>query len=397
MKKLYNILISCLLFISCIEQIEIKDTTYEKLLVVEAKLTNEFKNQTVKLSNTIELNSEIPILEKNAVVTITDSDMTVYSFTETSDGVYQSTVPFKAEMNKTYTLNIKTKGREYESIPQKIEGVNEINDVFTKIETQQNGDEGVSIFVKSNTSDKNAKYYRYTYEETYKIIAPHWSPYKLEIVSDRPPFAVAKVLHNENKKICYNTIVSNKIIQAESASLSENAIEKSVRYILKNDPIIATRYSINISQHVQSYEAYTYFNTLSKLSSSENVFTQNQPGFIQGNIFSKSDNKEKVVGFFEVTSVSKKRIFFDRKDVFPNHLVDLSKDCQLISPLLSERTDSGISSPLIDQLKRGDSYLFYEDNTSPTDLYKGEYLLTPKECGDCRVLGTNIKPSFWID
>ncbi|WP_417558986.1 DUF4249 domain-containing protein [Mesoflavibacter zeaxanthinifaciens] len=397
-KKILPFLIILLAYTSCIEQIDIKETTFEKLLVVEATLTNQLKIQTVKLSNTIELNSETPISETNAVVTITDSDQIIYNFTETSDGFYQSASPFKAELNKTYTLSINTSnGKTYESTPQKIEGTNEINEVFTKIETKINGDEGVGIFVKSNNTNNDAKYYRYTYKETYKITAPQWSEYRLQIVSDRPPYAVAKILHNEDRKICYNTITSKDIIQAESASLSENNIEKSVRFIPKNDAVITSRYSILIEQHVQSFEAYTYFNTLSKLSSSENVFTQNQPGFIPGNMYSKSNQEDKIVGFFEVTSVSSKRFFFNRDDIFPDQSIETPDYCQLIAPLLSERVDGSISSPLIEQLKRGSSYLYYADNPSPTDLYKGEYLLTPKKCGDCRELGTTAKPSFWVD
>ncbi|WP_302847791.1 hypothetical protein [Polaribacter sp. KT25b] len=40
--------------------------------------------------------------------------------------------------------------------------------------------------------------------------------------------------------------------------------------------------------------------------------------------------------------------------------------------------------------------MYYLDN-SPTELRPGKYQLVPKKCGDCTVLGSNIKPTFWVD
>ena len=398
MKKYTLYILLFLLFNSCIEEITFNDSTFDKLLVVKANLTDEFKTQEVELSRINALNSNENAFETNAIVTIVENSQKTFTFYESTNGIYKSNLPFKAILGKQYSLHVKTKdGKTYISNSETIQGINNIDDIVAKAEIKPNGDEGINIFVKSKTDDLNAKYYRYTYKETYKITAPQWSEYRLKIISDRPPYAVAKVPHFENKRICYSSNISNNIIQAETASLGANSLEKSIRFILKNDQVFASRYSILVEQHVQSYEAYTYFNTLSKLSSSENIFSQSQPGFIQGNIFPENSLDKKVVGFFEVTSVSRKRVFFNRIEVYPGQAIKTPDYCQLIAPLLTERVDGNISSPLIDQLKRGDSYLFFNDNPTPSGLYKGEYLLTPKKCGDCRELGSNIKPSFWID
>jgi len=233
--------------------------------------------------------------------------------------------------------------------------------------------------------------YKYTYKETYKIVAPYYTQYALKIVSDVPPFKVKKYFQNEDRKVCYNTIASINILQAETNSLSKNIAIKPIRFIKKNDSIIAHRYSIEVKQQVQSYEAYTYYNILSKFSTSESVFSQTQQGFLQGNVTPTVNQNNKVVGFFEVNSVSKQRIFFNITDIFPDQYINTRKSCDTYAPRLAEP----FFSPLIDLLKAG--FLFYEENGDRTIDNPGPYKIVQKRCGDCRVYGTIIKPSFWID
>ena len=383
--------------ISCLQEIELKNSELETFLVVESTLTSEYKFQKVKLSRTLELDSITPIAELNALVVIKDDSNNSFNFTETNNGIYISDIKFQAEINKNYTLEITTnKGRIYNSKPEKIVGVNEINSIEATLGTKPNGDEGIRIFVNSNTSNKEAKYYRYEYEETYKIIAPYWSNYKLEITNDVwPDFEVNKVVNNEENKICYKTLKSSSIIQTETAKLSENNVNFSILFLDKNNFKISHRYSILMTQYVQSLEAYTYFKTLKKISGNQGIFTQNQPGLIPGNIFSISDTNEKVIGFFEVASVSKKRYFFNYIDYYPNDEVDYVSNCKTIAPDLFSANSYSHRSPLIDALRI--NYIYYLDNGAPTTSNTGSSLLVPKVCGDCTVLGSNVKPTFWID
>lgn len=386
---------------SCIEAIEIKNSTYENFLVVEGNLTNELKNHKIILSRTFPTEETQANPEINASVNVKDNEGSNFFYSEQTPGVYISDVPFKAEVEKSYTLEITTKdGNSYRSTPQIIAGINEINTVESKKITRPNGDEGVGIFVKSEGSKNGANYYRYTYEETYKIIAPEWSSLKLEVVSNTPRYKVKRVLKNTTDgKVCYKTINSTNIVQTETFSLSENNVDLNVRFLDKNDFIISHRYSMLLTQHVESFEAYSYYKTLNKISSSQSRFTQNQPGFVPGNITSETNNNDKVLGYFDVTSVSKKRMFFNYLDYFPNNVVDFIEECVYINPLLedAEQPFEGLS-PLIEQMKKG-NYLYNKIFVPPplTLGPHGPYLLVSKICGDCRVLGDSVKPDFWVD
>ncbi len=347
----------------CIKPVEIIDSTFEDFLVVEALLTNESKKHVVNISRTFPLNSEIQIKESNAIVSIEDDTQNIYSFTETSSGKYISDIEFKAEINKTYILQITTSDNKiFKSSPEKITGNAKISEILPVKEPNSLGDEGIKIYVKSESEDENAKYYRYEYEETYKIIAPYWSPFKIDLINTKidlnnpdapanPEDIVLEIVpDNESAQVCYNTQNSIRIIQTEVANLTQNKVNFGVKFIPKNDYLIFNRYSILIKQYVQSFNAYRYFQTLNKISSSENVFTQSQPGFLTGNISSINNPNDKIVGYFEVASVSKKRVFLNGKDFFPDRKADYPVDCFLIAPVES-RSDG--TFPLINLLLGG--------------------------------------------
>ena len=69
----------------------------------------------------------------------------------------------------------------------------------------------------------------------------------------------------------------------------------------KKNPTIFHRYSIEVRQRLISREAFIYYTAVDEISNSENVFSDNQPGNIPGNIKSLSNSSENVIGFFEVS------------------------------------------------------------------------------------------------
>lgn len=396
-----RILISSLLLLNaCIEEFIPETFTFEDFLVVEATITDEFKFQEIKLSRTFEF-GENPIKETQANVQIIDDSQNSYNFFETESGNYVSNVKFSVEPNRTYTLKVTTKNSmSYTSSAVMLpSNTAQITDVSYSKSTNSNIEEGIDILVDSFDPSGNSKYYRYEFEETYIIIPPFWSPIEIIIVSDVPPFKVDHQLKTREERVCYNTIISNDIIQTETNSLSEDRITKfPVKFISSKDSIIRDRYSILVKQHVQSLEAFTYYKILNEFSISESVFSENQPGFLEGNIFSDTSPNEKVIGFFEINSVSSKRLFLNYKDVFPNeNKPPYFAECVEIElPDLVNPEDPD-NSPLIDKIKSGmihieTNYSFFGDIVE-----EAPYFIINIECGDCTVFGTNIRPDFWID
>ena len=386
--------------ISCVEPFEFETISFENALVVEATITNEFKHQEIRLTRTFKFEEDAPKAETNADVKITDDLQNIYNFEENTPGEYTSVLEFSAESAKAYQLTIITKdGRVYNSKPSQLPQSTEINELLAVSEIKPDGTSGVSIAVNSFDPTGNARYYRYEYEETYKIIAILWSPLDAIVISDQPPFEVGTTPRTQEERICFKTIINTEIRQTETFGLQEDRVTQfPIQFIASNNPIIRERYSILVRQYVQSLEAFNYYRVLSELSGSESLLSQNQPGFISSNISSVDNPEEKVLGFFDISSVSTKRVFFNFRDLFtvenrPFYFID----CEFAAPELTDPNTENVS-PLINLIKTND-YKFFDINMGQieNENLPGPYLMVLRPCGDCTALGTNIRPDFWID
>ncbi len=372
--------------LNCTEPLNLNSIAFENLLVIEAIITDEVKQHEINLSRTFSLEEFTPSPESNAKVVITDNSQNTYEFEETDDGKYIATTAFGIAPNTDYILSITTKdGKVYQSQPTQLPGIVPINDLYASKEVNPDtGNLGMTIYVDGFDPSGNSKHYRYEYEETYKIIAPSWSN-PCPPIGDKPPPPPEVCAEALEMEVCYNTIASDSIIQVNSGTLSQGSTSPfRVITISRDNAIIRTRYSILVKQYVQSIGAHTFYNVLNKFSSSENLFSQNQPGFFSGNVFAVNNSSEKVIGYFDISSVSSKRIFFNFSDFFPNeelppYFVECSSFIIDDINVFNERIESGEVSPFGDPLP----------NEPQAVINTG--------CVDCRVLGSSTKPDFWID
>jgi len=398
-KKYFTIYLSVIALItnSCVEPYTIQKSTFDNAIVIEATITNELKHQKIVVSTTSPIEVNEFLAESNADVRIIDDFQNTYFFEEVAPGKYFSINEFKAIADINYTLIVTTNnGKSYTSEPSRLTNITKIDTVNASKEIDNFGNENISILVDSFDPTGNSKYYRYEYEETYKIIAPYWSPYDLVVTLNTFPFGMEKVFKTKEEKTCYNTLNSNTIIQKETKGFSEDRVSKfPVRVLSKENTIISHRYSILIKQYVQSFEAFTFYKTLNNISGSESLFSQNQPGYFNGNIFSVENSNEKVLGFFEVSSVSSKRIFFNFQDFFPNEpLPPYFTECEPYAP--TNRSDGGDPSDLFNEINSGRAK-YYQNNLNINFSNPGPYLVVIPKCGDCTHFGTNIKPDFWVE
>ncbi len=381
---------------SCIEPFEATFSDFESALVVEATITDEMKEQQVKLTRTYEFQDDGPSAESGADIEIMDNAGNVYEFKETIPGRYVSTDSFAAKPGNEYQLTITTRdGKSYSSTVVEM-NANVSVDVTAQRITDDNGIDGIAIFANSFDSSGNSRNYRYEYAETYKIIAPLHNNKTLEIVNAVFPDCEARIVPREvEERVCYATNLSNRIIQTTTSELEEDRVDDFiVRFIPNDDFILSHRYSILVKQYVQSDAAYLFYETLNKLSGNESVFSENQPGFLVGNVSSNQNSNEKVLGYFDVCPVSNQRIFFDYVDFYPDQpLPPYIVPCEEISPLVIN-FPPGLC-PLIRQLEL-DIVEFIGKNEGQFPL-GGPFIVVPRECGDCTALGSNLVPEFWIE
>lgn len=396
-KYSYRNFIKCLIIIlyfpflnGCIEPFDFETESFESILVVNATITNEIKSQEIILSRTFRFEEDVPIPEVSAFIRVVEDSGNEYIFQEGEAGHYKSIEEFRAIEGREYQLFIQTSdGNLYVSNTSSLTGISPITDMYPVQMSNDSDEIGIGILVDSFDPEGNSIYYRYEYEETYRFDAPDWV--RFDIVSTpeglRPFELVDRPIE---KRICYKTEVSNEILVVDTNSLSEDRIDNFVvRFIKSDDVRISDRYSILVRQFIQSEEANGFYKQLSDFSSSDNLFSQTQPGFIVSNITSENNPDEKVLGFFDVSSVSEMRIFFNREDIIQN-LPIFTLTCERITPEQSQFESDGEFLARLTEIVNIGNQIYFEG---------GDLSLTfvDRECGDCTASGESEVPDFWID
>ncbi len=380
---------------SCIDPVEFTFEDFESALVIEATITNEMVQQEINLTRTFEFEEDGPLPESNATVTVSDDVGNVFTFLDSGEGVYISSEAFAAITGRTYQLSVTTQdGRNYGSDDVTVSTATNIEEIRAERITNDLGQDGMAIFVDSFDPSGNSRNYRYEYEETFMIIAPAFNPSSL--IRDPAIGNQCNVIITENttgEEVCYGTDESNTIIITSTEGLEEDRVDNfMVRFINSDNFIISHRYSILVKQFVQSNEAFTFFETLDELSSSGSLFSETQPGFLQGNVFSTDSDDERVLGFFDVSTMSSQRLFFNYEDFYPNEpLPPFIVDCDPSAPVIAN-LGGCVLLPILDS----GAGVFAGENL---DIMQGEgpFLIVSRECGDCSVLGSAEVPEFWIE
>jgi hypothetical protein len=400
MKVLFRFLTILILSttVGCTTPYEYQTNGFDDVITIEATITDQYKTQEIKLTRTYRLEEKIPTFETKAIVFVTDEQGNKYDFKENAAS-YTSINEFQASPDRTYELHIRTQdGRSYVSSAEKLPQQTQIESVNVAAVTKE-GVLGAEITVNSNDPTNSSKYYRYEYEETSQIIAPKWYPQELVVNNG----GVTLQNRTSEAKFCYKTEKSNTLLLTSTSDLSEDKVTNfPVRFIPSADKFIRNRYSILVKQYIQSLAAHTFSETLKEISNNGSILSQTQPGFFYGNIKSENNPSEKVIGYFDVSSYSEKRIFFNFTDLFPKEQrPEYQYDCPTEIPesdfgqyffnyCFSANPNAGCQGNLVVELIRTKIKVFFP-NEGP------QYLLYPIECGDCTSFSSNIKPSFWID
>ena len=418
--KIFLIYIALLFSVSaCIEPFEFQTETFEDALVIEATLSNEMKHHEVLLSRAVRFEDSISAPERNAQVRMLDEMQNVYEFQETAPGTYSSNMEFAAKKSIKYTLLVETTdGTSYSSEGESYESESQLENVYADRGLNENDEDGIFIYTDSFDSSGDSQFYRYEYEETYKIIAPYWTPLEFELTNYEPCnpdpcdprifYDLEIVDREEEQETCYNTVSSSNIIQTSTAGLSTARVERyPVRFIPGSDFILTHRYSVLVKQYVQSANAFSYYQSLDDFSSSTSVFSEIQPGFLAGNITVDNNADKKVLGYFEVASVSQKRIFFGYRDFYPDAPFPLYiKNCVPYSTPLEHVSYCFNCAPvtnicpesLIERMARNSiTYVDRNEDQIFGITCPGPYVVVDRECGDCTALGSNIVPAFWVE
>lgn len=413
--------------VSCIDEIDpqvVEDDIgidLKNALVVDARIDDRNERQSVYLSRTFNFDEENPMFEENALVALMDEEGTKYYFFEEEPGHYRTESAINLNATDIYTLEIVTEdGQKYISSGEQLPSKNRINQVVGKRKTNDSGKEGVSIVVMNEATNNTASFFRFEYDETYKIVAPNYNPFEWGEIdytfADGDGWEVLLKPREEDVRVCFATETNRDLNLATTESLiSEDLENYEIRFLEKDDFKISHRYSILVKQFHHSRDAYSFFSSLEDFSGFENVFSNVQTGFLQGNMRAVDSDKP-VLGYFELSSYSEIRYFFNYEDFFPNSSKpDYIISCEFVGkpPLYPEGfhtteidgeivVDGTSNSPLIDGIL-ANSIAYIGDNENYLELDEdgnrdgAPFLVLPTGCVDCTAFGSTVTPEFWIE
>jgi Domain of unknown function (DUF4249) len=372
----------------------------KSLLVVDAMLTNDNSNCYVKLSRSNVTQDNGPEMISGAFINIRDVNGENSFFNETDEGIYKSeNLLFKGETGHSYILNITTaEGEEYESEPCTMFPVQNIENLsFYKAQAISQSsnipEEGIRLFVDTKNSD-DTRFIRWVYDEWWKIIVP--DPKKYDFIDE---FTIPEV--SQLKQTCWGNHLSDDIIIKSSYLFHANGLERIPILFVSSSlsSRFLIRYSIEVKQLSLSANEYTYWDKMKQISETGGDIFEKQAYPIMGNIHNKSDPNEMVLGYFQVSAVSKKRIYITTNEINDLDIPFYKYECDriIIGPddFVSDIW-GGVPATLakIYSLYAGSTYAFIE----PIFTSQGIKLAFAKHvCADCTLSGTLDKPDFWED
>lgn len=302
-----------------------------KILVVDGLLTNQSGPHTVTLSYSTNLGTGLK-LASGANVSIVDNVGNEIYLGEKSTGMYQTDSLFKAQDDKTYFLRIHLDNQTYESEIEKLLPVGELDSIYFKAHSTPLQNE-FQIYANSKKPLEGNALMKWRSSYTFEIVTwPQFAP-------EPPPCADPCICC-----ICWVSGHNDEIIIGNASNFTNDKFnDHLVATIPIDDQRFQEKYYLQVDQLSLSTNAYNFWSLVISQETGGGSLFQPASARIRGNVHSMTNPNEQVLGLFQVSTVVSKSIFIKRSDVPFN----IQKD----PPFL---------------------------NTT-----------------DCRIHGTNIRPSFW--
>jgi hypothetical protein len=351
-------------------------------LVVDGFI-NPQGSTVIKLARTFSVNTKnVGPVEARARVSIQDDAGQRFTLTENPAGTYTSAA-LTLDPSRQYQLRITTaQGREYASTKQPVVLTPPIDTLTWTLTPVQ----GIQVYLSTHGASTAGRYYRWEYDETYQFVSAFESAIEYDPLRN---FVKSRGLSIHR---CWRTEPSTAILQGNSAQLNQNALADFP--LLSVLPSLKLRfgYSVLVRQIAQTQAEYNYWERLRK--STENLGTVNDPlpGRITGNVHALADTTEAVLGYVGVHAATQKRLFINTTTQLPKpQPASVFFDPTYASCL---QTESYTFPRGLPEIKAGTLIPLTLIVSVFTGDTTGMVVSTPA-CADCRLRGTNIKPSYW--
>lgn len=388
--------------IGCVEEFETDSIKFEQLLVVDGNISDHTGSHQISLSYTTPINTNNNGQYEpasGALVWLEDDLNNKIEFSEASPGHYISPENFAGTIGRSYALHIQTsEGDKYQSQLQLLSAAPEISRIYHRFSIDYGDGEatahpGAQFFLDVDRTEASSQLFRFEWNDAHEVTARYTKSLDSEV---NPDGSYTIFPFNENVKVCYREdSFSNIILASALESTTGELPEVPIRFTPSYGLDVTSAYSIEATIRAITPEAYSYYRKIKVFNESNGSLFDQQQGAVVGNVFSTSNPKEKVLGYFEVSGAASKRIFMDVYDFSPEVLEHTFRTCSEFR--LFENV--------------GSLYAFYnaldiqdEDERQAAIIYRAHYeifdyitanMMGHRYCVDCRYRGSLGKPDYW--
>ncbi|MDW3194124.1 MAG: DUF4249 domain-containing protein [Cytophagales bacterium] len=384
--------IALVFLLACVQPFEFKSQEYERLLVVDGLLTNELMQHEITLAYTRPVDQNVLIPATEARILVENDRGEQFTFSEVEFGLYRSVVAFAGEAGVTYTLRITTsENDEYISRPSTLLEAPPVDAITARYaelpsEVLERNEPGIQFFMDADPGADGSAFFRFDWSETAQIRVPY--PSNWEVFGSCPDDCSWQ-LRTERVSICYETNESAGLTLGTTAFNADGKLsEIPLRFVSLETDLLRNKYSLEASVHAIDAEAFEYYSQLKEVNESGGSLFDNQQGAVIGNMVSVSDPDEPVLGYFEVSGVSRRREFFTSEDYGEEFSVPPFRFACRGGDVIIETTPDSIRYYL---------GLFPSYQIANVSNIPPEATLGPRSCTDCSWYAPTKKPDFWED
>ena len=334
MNRFYHIFL-ILLLAACIDRIDFDTPKADIQVVLEGMISNEPGPYTVKMYHTRQLGTDLDRLVpvRFAKITLFDDMGNVESYKEVSDGVYQTSGLINGQVGKSYHIRIETReGKIYESAPEKIFPVGELEKVYAEFEARTVFEEGkevpanrFNIFIDSKGVSGSSNLIRWKTTGTYKVETfPQLRTRRVEggIIPDPYPCSGYVVREGKLTKetdctccICWvDETESVPQVSDDQFVVGSEFKRARVGEVLINGNTFYEKYRVEVAQLSLTEKTFTYWKLIKAQKQGAGSLFQPPSAKINGNL-KGVNTEEEMIGLFWATAIKRNSIFITKKDL----------------------------------------------------------------------------------
>ena len=333
-----------LLHKGCISPVDIQAGSFTPSLVVEGFITDDFGPHEIRISRVAKFagvrqggairivnNAEVQIIDDQGNSTpVRQQDiirkevfngsefggcLPTLAFLEVKTN-YLTPDNFKAEVGKSYVLEIRVDGKTYRSAPQLVLTTPEIDSLSLGFVTLPSSNDlaprtGVEVFAAWN-DPVGQDFYSWKINGIYGINTSSQGGIGECCLFDPTDLGATYCWIREQDIEGNIVALDDRFFEGQTAREKVGFVEDDgVRFADGRVPD-SKQYYVEVEQYRFSQEAFNFFRNIDILSSIDGEIFDPPPVSIRGNIANINDSNELVVGFFGAFSVKRKGIFITK-------------------------------------------------------------------------------------